>query len=215
LGPEPQTDVSSEVARVRVAIDRAAAAIAVTLAGHTPASADDDPLSPLAAHGELCRQLAALRARVALAESRNQGPHALHAELATLLFFAKTLRADADNWRSALQAHIEELERRRTAARKQLERQRTAARQERDRLAAEREKLVGCRDALRLTVLQTAERMAQQYRGECRRTVPVFTLGDGLTVCSMSVSCPRRGFRFPKHWLVTATGSHDVLVRRE
>ena len=36
------------------------------------------------------------------------------------------------------------------------------------------------RDALQSTILQTAARMAQQNRGECRRTLPVFTLGEGL-----------------------------------
>jgi hypothetical protein len=204
LGAEPQTSTVSEIAALRAEIDFAAAATQVTLAGHRPASADDDQRLPPAQREELCRQLAALRERVALAEDRNEGPGALRAELATLLFFARTLQADADDWRSALDAQAQELER-----------QRTAARKEREGLAVERENLVRRRDALQLTVLQTAARMAEQYRGECRRTVPVFTLGEGLTVCSVSVSCPRRGLRFAKLWLVTLTGSHDVLVRRE
>lgn len=205
LGSEPQTDLVSEIAGLKASIDRAAAAAEVTLAGHQPASADDDPCRrPAAEHKELCRQLAALRERVALAECRNAGPGALRAELATLLFFARTLRADTDTWRSALEAQMQELER-----------QRTAARKEREGLAAERAKLARRRDALQLTILQTAAQMAEQYRGECRRTVPVVTLGEGLTVCSVSVSCPRRGFRFAKLWLVTLTRSHDVLVRRE
>jgi hypothetical protein len=140
---------------------------------------------------------------VALAEYRDEGPRALRAELATLLFFARTLRADADNWRSALEGRIEELKR-----------QRAAARQEQERLAAERERLLRRRDALQLTILQTAARIAED-RGECRRTVPVVSLGEGLNVCSVSVSCPRRGFRSGGHWLVTLDGSHDVLVVRE
>jgi hypothetical protein len=204
LNADAQTDLVSEVARLRASIDRTAAATGITLAGHPPASADDDPRSPPAEHKELCRQLTALRERVALAEHRNEGPIALRAELATLLSFARTLQADADNWRSALEEQIEELERQKTAARKQ-----------REKSAAEHEKLVRRRNALQLTILQTAAGMAQQYRGEWRRTVPVLTLGEGLTICSVSVSCPRRGFRFAKQWLVTLTRSHDVLVRRE
>jgi len=213
VGVEPRTNVAAELARLRVSIDRAAAATEIGLAGQLPAAAD--ALSLLPDREELRRQLAALRERVAVAESRDEGPTALRAELATLLFFARTLRADAEDWHLAFQEQIEELERKRTAVRDELERRRVAGRKEQERLAAEREKLVRSRDALRLTVLQTAERMAQQSRGECRRTVPVFTLGEGLTVCSVSVSCPRRGFRFAKRWLVTLTRSHDVLIRRE
>jgi hypothetical protein len=203
LGAEPQPSAVSEIARLRAAIDRAAAATEFTLAGHLPASSDDDPRS-LAEHNELSRQLKALRERLALAEDRNEGPLALRAELATLLFFAGTLQADADRWRSAGEERGKELRRQRAAARKQ-----------RESLVAEREKLARRRDALQSTILQTAARMAQQSRGECRRTVPVFTLGEGLTVCSVSVSCPRRRLRFAKQWLVTLTRSHDVLVRRE
>jgi hypothetical protein len=204
LGVDPQANLVSEIAQMKVSIDHAAAATEITLAGHRPASADDDPCATPAEYKELCRQLAALRERVALAECRNEGPHALRAELATLLFFARALQADTDDWRSALEEQL-----------KQLGRQKTAARKERERLAADREKLARRRDALQLTILQTAARMAQQYRGECRRTIPVFTLGEGLTVCSVSVSCPRRGFRFAKQWVVTLTRSHEVLVRRE
>jgi hypothetical protein len=211
LGVDPQTSLVSEVARLKVSIDRAAAATEVTLACRLPAPVDGDPRSLHAQHAELCRQLAALRERVALAESRNEGPGALRAELATLLFFAGSLQADADDWGSSLDQQIEELERQRAAAR--VERERLAA--ERERLVVERETLVRRRDALQLTILQTAARMAQQSRGECRRTIPVFTVGEGLTVCSVSVSCPRRPFRFAKQWLVTLTRSQDVLVRRE
>lgn len=200
---DPQTDLVSVIARLKVEIDRAAAATEVALAAHPPPSADDDPL-PSTQRSELCRQLAALRDRVDLAQGRSEDQQALRAELATLLFFARTLQTDADHWRSALEERSLELER-----------HETARREERKRSAAEREQLVRSRDALQLTVLQTAARVAQQYRGEWRRTIPVFTLGEGLTVCSVSVSCPRRGFRFGKQWLVTLTGSHDVLIRRE
>jgi hypothetical protein len=83
-------------------------------------------------------------------------------------------------------------------------------------LAAQRAQLARRRDGLEFTIGQTAARMARQNGGECRRTLPVFTLGEGLTVCSVSVSWPRRGFRFAKRWLVTLNGAHDdVLVRRE
>jgi hypothetical protein len=205
VGAEPQTEVVSEIGRLRLSIDRAAAATEITLAGHPGAAEDDDPGSPLAQQKELCRQLAALRERVAVAEYGNKDPRALRSELATLSFFAKTLQADADSWRSTLEGRI-----------KELERQRTAARRERERLAAEREKLVRRRDALQLRIVQMAARMAQRDGGECRRTLPVFTLGEGLTVCSVSVSCPRKGLRFAKRWLVTLGDSRDdVLVRRE
>jgi hypothetical protein len=43
----------------------------------------------------------------------------------------------------------------------------------------------------------------------------VISLGEGLTVCSVSVSCRRRWWRLAEHWLVTLSRSHDVLVRRE
>jgi hypothetical protein len=72
------------------------------------------------------------------------------------------------------------------------------------------------RAALEFTIGQTAGRIARQNGGECRRTVPVFTLGEGLTVCSVSVSWPSRGFRCAKRWLVTLNASRNaVLVRRE
>jgi hypothetical protein len=136
-----------------------------------------------------------------VAEERDEGPGALRAELATLLCFARTLQADAENWRSVLQDSMQEAERQRTAS--------AVSR------PVEHEALERRRDVLQSTIVQTAARMAQQYRGECRRTLPVFTLWDGLTVCSVSVSCPRRGFRFAKQWCVTLTRSQDVLVRRE
>ena len=92
MGTDPQTSTVSEIALLRAAIDRAAAATEITLAGQPPASAFDDQSSRPAEHEELSRQLAALRERVAVAEGRDEGPLALRAELATLLSFAKTLR---------------------------------------------------------------------------------------------------------------------------
>ena len=215
MGAEPEDNLVAEVARLRISLDRAATSTQASLAAHPPAYADGDPRSPVAQHRELCRQLAALRERAAVAESGNEGPRALRAELATLLSFARTLQDDADNWRSTLEVRIKEVERQQAAERLELERQQAAARRERERLAAEREKLVRRRDALRSTIVQTAGRMAQQSRGECRNTLPVFTLREGLTICSVSVSSPRRGLRFAKQWLVTLDGSHDLLVRRE
>ena len=204
VGADLQDSLASEIARLEIAIERAAAATEITLAAHPLAAADDGHRSPLAERAELCRQLGALRERVALAQSRDEGPQALRAELATLLSFAGTLQADSDSWCSALADQIEELERRKAAARR-----------ERERLAAAREDLARHRDALQLTILETAARMAQPRRGECRRTVPVFSLGEGLTVCSVSVCCPRRGLRIAERWLVTLDRSHDLLVRRE
>jgi hypothetical protein len=201
VGVEPETTVVLEIARLRVSIGRAAAVTEVTLAGRPTTSDDGDRGSALAEQKELRRQLAALRERVAVAEDRNDDPRELRAELATLLFFANTLRADADGWRSTVEGRL-----------KELERQRIAGRRERERLAAERKKLARRRDVLQLEIVQTAERMAQRDRGECRSTVPVFTLDVGLTVCSISVFCPGTKLRFGKHWLVTLNGARDDVV---
>lgn len=203
MGVEPQTVVVSEIARLRVSIDRAAAVTETALTGRLSPSEDDDPGSPAAERQELRRQLAALRDRVAVAEARNEDVRDLRAELATLLFFANTLQADAERWRATLEARLNELQR-----------QRTAARKERERLAAERGKLVRRRDVLQLEIVQTAARMAQRDCGECRRTVPVLMLGEGLTVCSVSVFCPRKGLRVGKHWLVTLNRTRDDVVVR-
>lgn len=187
----------SEVAELGVSIDRAAGAIGSQLAG-----AMSHP--PEAEHQELVRQLAALRERVALAHRRHDDPVALRAELATLLCFARTLQADAENWRSAIADRAREVER-----------ERAAARQAQQRTELDREKLVRRRETLQSTILQTAARMAQETRGEWRRTLPVITLGEGLTVCSVSVSFPRRGLRLAGQRLVTLGRSQNVLVRRE
>jgi hypothetical protein len=200
-----QTDLFSDIVRLTASIDRAAAATEIALTDRLPVSGDGDPRSPLVERKELCRQLAALRGRVARAQCGSEEPRALRAELATLVFFAETLQGDADTWRAAL-----------TERTRALERQRAAERQARERSAAERAQLVRRRDALEFTIGQTATRMARHNGGECRHTVPVFTLGEGLTVCSVSVSWPRRGLRFAKRWLVTLNGSHEeVMVRRE
>ena len=194
MGADPQTGSASEIAQLGVSLDCAAAATETMLAGDSP-----EP-----EHQELSRQLAALRERVALAHRRDDGPDALRAELATLLCFARTLQTDAENWRSALADRANELERRRAAAR-----------EEHERLDLERENLARRRETLQSTILQTAARMAQETRGEWRRTLPVITLGEGLTVCSVSVSFPRRGLRLAGQRLVTLGRSHNVLVRRE
>ena len=194
MGADPQTVWASEIAELGVSIDRAAAATELMLADQRQESEPQ----------ELRRQLAALRERVALAHRRGGDPVALRAELATLLCFARTLQADAENWRSALADRARDLERRQAAVR-----------QERRRLDLERENLVRRRETLQSTILQTAVRMAQETRGEWRRTLPVITLGEGLTVCSVSVSFPRRGLRLAGQRLVTLSRSHSLLVRRE
>ena len=206
MGVDNQTDLVSELARLQVSIDRVAAETDTTLADHPCATEADDPHWVLSEHNELRRQLAALRERVARAHSQNQDdPLALRAELATLLFFAETLQADADAWRAALLDRL-----------KEFERLKAAERQEQRRLASEREELVRRRDALQLKIERTADRMAQENGGECRKTLPVFRLGDGLTVCSIAVSSPKRGFRWAKRWLVTLNDSCDeVQVRSE
>jgi hypothetical protein len=204
MAVHPQSDVVSEIARLRGCIERTAAATEITLTRRFVAPDDDEPRSPAAEHRDLCRQLGALRDRVARAEDEDEAPPAVRAELATLLFFATTLQADAEAWRAALDERLRELERRRAAEQA-----------ERARLAAERAALVRRRDSLQFSIVETAERMARQNHGECRRTLPVFRFGDGLTVCSVSVAWPRRRLRLAKFWLVTLNDSRDdVLVRR-
>lgn len=201
---DAQTHVVSEIGRLRVLIGREAAAADKTLNDHPSASDDDYPRSGWAEHKELNRQLNALHEHAARAPSRNQDERALRAEFATLLFFAKTLRTDAETWRAALEDGL-----------KEREREEAAAREERERLAAERETRVRRRDALQSTIDETAGRLAQQSGGDCRRTLPVFRLGEALTVCSVAVLSPRRWFRFQQHWLVTLNDSRDqVRVRR-
>lgn len=199
-----QTDVVAEIARLRVSIAREAAAVDKTLNDHTSASDDEYPRWGRVAHEELRRQLEALHQRVARARSRSQDRRELRAEFATLLSFAKTLRTDAETWRAAFTHGLEELERRKAAAR-----------EERERLAAEREAQMRRRDALQRAVDETAGRIAQNNGGDCRNTLPVFRLGDTLTVCSVVVLSSRKRFRSPPPWLVTLNDSCDeVRVRR-
>lgn len=199
-----QTHVVSEIARLRVSIGREAAAVDKTLNDHPSASDDDYPRWGWVEHKELCRQLAALREYVARARSRSQDQRELRAEFATLLCFAKTLRTDAETWRAALKDGL-----------KERERNETAAREERERLAAEREALMRRRDALQSTIHETAGRIAQKNGGDCRNTLPVFRLGEALTVCSVVVLSTRKRFRSQAPWLVTLNDSRDqVRVRR-
>jgi chromosome segregation ATPase len=201
---DAQTHVVSEIARLRVSIDREAVAVDKTLNSHPSTSEDDYPRWGWVEHKELSRQLGALHERVVRARSRSQDQLALRAELATLLSFAKTLRTDAETWRAAFEDGL-----------KELERQETVARQERERLAAEREALMRRRDALQFAIDETAGRIAQENGGDCRRTLPVFRLGEALTVCSVTVLSPRKGFRSRKCWRVTLNDSRDwVRVRR-
>lgn len=202
MGADPQISDVSDVARFRGLLDREAAAIERTLADHPRVS---DPRSGVEEHKELRRQLCALRERVALAHSEYDDPRALRVELATFWSFAKTLRRDAETWRRALEQRL-----------KERERAENAARQARERLAADREELMRRRDALQLAIVETAEAVAQRNDGECRRTLPVLTLDDDVTVCSVTVDSRTRGFRSAKRWLVTLNDSRDeVLVRRD
>ena len=200
---EPKIDELSEAARLRAAIEREAAAAATALRTHRPTSDDADAPWGLTQHRELHRQRAALHERVARAGACGEGRLAVRSELATLLSFAKTLRADAEAWCAAFEARLEELER-----------QRIAARQARARLAAEREALMRQRDALQSRIEQTAQRLAEDDRGESRPTVPVFTLGEALTVCSLVVCRPRRRLRPQQRWLVTLDESRDQVIVR-
>jgi hypothetical protein len=203
LRVDAQTHVVSEIARLRASIDREAAAVAKTL-NDRPSTSDDDCPRGWVEHKELRRQLDALHEHVARAPSRSHDRLTLRAEFATLLSFAKTLRTDAKTWRKAFDDGL-----------KELERKETAAREERKRSAAERETLTRRRDALQFTIDETAGRIAQGNGGDCRRTLPLFRLGEALTVCSVVVLSPRKRFRSQKDWLVTLNGSRDqVRVRR-
>lgn len=201
---DAQTHVVSDIACLRVSIGREAAAVDKTLNDHPSTSDDDYPRWGWVEHKELIRQLGALHEHVARTPSRSQDQPDLRAEFATLLSFAKTLRTDAATWRTAFEDGL-----------KELERKETAAREERERLAAERETLMRRRDVLQFTIDDTAGRIAQENGGDCRGTLPVFRLGEALTVCSVTVLSPRKRFRSQAHWLVTLNDSRDqVQVRR-
>jgi hypothetical protein len=200
LRVDAQTHLASETARLRVAIGREAAAADKTLNDHPSRAGDGYPRWGRVEHKELSRQLEALHQHVARAPSRSQDQRDLRAEFATLLPFAKTLRTDAENWRTAFEAGL-----------KELERQEAAAREERQRLAAERETLMRRRDALQFAIDETARRVVQENGGDCRNTLPVFRLDEALTICSVTVLSPRKRFRFPPDWLVTLNDSRNQV----
>jgi hypothetical protein len=197
---DAQSHVVSEIARLRVSIGREAAAADKTLNDH-PSRADDDyPRWGWVEHQELSRQLDALEQHVARAPSRSKDQQDLRAEFATLLPFAKTLRIDAENWRIAFEEGL-----------KELEAKEIAAREERERLAAERETLLRRRDALQFAIEETAGRIVQKNGGDCRNTLPLFRLDEALTVCSVTILSPRKGFRSPPLWLVTLNDSRNQV----
>ena len=184
----------------RIALD--ADAVEMALAEPPPDPAGDRPDSPPPGHHELSRQLSALRGRVARVGRELGDLRELRAELATLSHFAQTLRQDAQAWRSDLHQTLLELRR-----------GREARRQEQARQAAERDFLLRQRDLLQARIDRAAAQVARAT-GECRRTVPVIRLADTVTVCSMTVSAPRRRFRARALWLVTLGSDRDhVLVR--
>ena len=113
MGVDAQADLVSETARLKAAIDGVAEGAEIALSGRFDASGAKTLGTE---HEELTRQVGALRQRVDVALGRNEGPGALRAELATLLFFARTLEADAEAWRSELRDQVDELERQRRAA---------------------------------------------------------------------------------------------------
>lgn len=188
---ELQAEAVSEIAQLRAAIDREAAATDVMLNEHPSASAD------VADHRELRRQLAALHTQVTRALRQSQAQPALRAELATLLSFARTLRTDAEVWRAAFRDGLRALA------------------QERHTLAAERDALTRRRDDLQSRIDAAAARIAHDNGGVCRGTMPCFTLGGAVNVCSVTVLSPSRRFRPRRPWLVTLNDAGDeVLVRR-
>jgi hypothetical protein len=198
-----QIGIGSEIARLKVSIACVAAGTGTTLAGRASTPEDEEPDSPSAEQRELRRQLAALRAGVAAAEGRSEDLFEVRAELATLLCFARTLQADAERWRSRIEQRQTELAQRAADAQR-----------ERLRLVAEHEKLVRHRADLESEIARAAARIAPRECGDWRRTVPVITLAEGLTVCSIAVSCPGRGLRSGKRWLVTPNAAHDGVVIR-
>jgi hypothetical protein len=201
---ETQTDFRSEIAHLRAAIDREAAATSGLLSQHPSWSGwGGDGGWGSVEPTELGRQLAALRERVARALSRGEDEPAVRAELATLLSFAETLRSDAEGCREAFEEGL-----------RGIQRQEETARREAERVAAERGALVRRRDALQASIDDIGERMARATGGECRRTVPVLTLAAAVTVCSSMVFCPRRRFRSAQCWLITLNEARDQIVIR-
>lgn len=194
----------SEIVRLRDSIGCEIAAVQAALNDHRSASAGGCPRWGRAEHEELRRQLGALDQHVTQAPARSQDPPDLRAEFATLLCFANTLRIDAESWRAAFEAGLRELER-----------EERAARTERETLAVERATLMSRRDALQSTIDETAGRIAQQNGCDCRHTLPIFTLGEALTVCSVVVLSTTRWLRPQPDWLVTLDDACDhVRVTR-
>jgi hypothetical protein len=201
---DADTHLGSDVAQLALAIDREATATGAALSQRPSGRSGERVKGGVAEREELCRQLSALRDCAAGAESEGLDLRALRSELATLLSFAKTLRADAEAWRAAREAELLELER-----------QRSDERLKRERWVAEHQEVVRRRDALQCSIDETASDLARISRGECRRTVPVLDLGGTLTVCSVTVLSPRRCLHSWKLWLVTLDDAFDqVLVKR-
>lgn len=204
VGKDDHADLTAPIARLRASIDRDACSAEAALAPSEPGSDDAQDSLELPQRQELRRQVSALRERVARAEARLSDPGELRAEFATLAFFARMLRQDAQTWRDV-----------RHAARAELRREQAAEHRERRRIRAERERLLRRRDLLQARIEHTASKMAQDS-GECRRTVPVITLAEAVTVASVTVSRPRRGLRAGQLWLVTLAADRDgVLVRQD
>ncbi len=202
VGTDPRADVAADIAALGASIESDAAAADGALRQPLAVAEDGTSRQP-PEHQELCRQLAALRCRVARAHSELTDPRALRAELATLGFFAQMLRTDADRWQATADEALAELARREAAVRL-----------EQERLAAKREELLRRRDELQAEIERTAAEMAEGTRGEWRRTVPVIQFADAVTVSSITVSSPRRLFRAMRLWLVTLSDDRDsVLVR--
>jgi hypothetical protein len=197
---DAQTQVVAEIARLQVSIGREAAAVAKTLNGCPSMPADDNRPPGWVEHEELSRQLHSLHEHVAQAPSRSRDQPDLRAEFATLLALAKTLRTDAETWRTAFEDGL-----------KELRRKESAAREEREKLVAERETLIRRRDALQFTIEETAGQIAHENSCDCRHTLPVFRLGEAVTVCSVAVLSPRRWFRFQPDWLVTLNDARDEV----
>jgi succinate dehydrogenase/fumarate reductase flavoprotein subunit len=202
VGTDPRADVAADIAALDASIESEAVAAESALVHALPASQPEPARGP-PEHQELCRQLSALRRRVARARSELTDPRALRAELATLGFFAQMLRADADRWQARAHEALAELARREAAIQR-----------EQERLSAERDELLRRRDALQAEIDRTAAEMAEGRDGECRRTVPVIQFADAVTVSSITVSTPRRLFRAMRLSLVTLSEDRDsVLVK--
>ncbi len=202
MGTEPQPDVTADIAALGASIESYAVAAESALTHARPPSEPESGREP-PEQRELCRQLSALRHRVARARAELTDPRALRAELATLGFFAQTLQADADRWQARAHEALAELARREAAIRR-----------EQERLASQRDELLRRRDALQAEIDRTAAEMADGSQGECRRTVPVIQFADAVTVSSITVSTRRKPFRAMRLWLVTLSEDRDrVLIR--